>query len=158
MPKIEITTPINAPIERCFLFSLSIDLHCLSTKETNEKAIAGVTSGVMKLNDTVTWRAKHLGIYQNLTSKITKYEYPTYFVDEQVKGIFKKIYHEHLFEQHENRTTMKDIFEFEAPYGTLGIIFSKLVLTSYMKRFLEKRNETIKEVAESETWRKILVN
>ncbi len=76
MPTITLTTPItSAPIERCFLLSLSVDLHTISTKKTNERAIAGVTSGLMKLNDTVTWRAKHFGIYQNLTSKITVYEY-----------------------------------------------------------------------------------
>ena len=156
MLKIELTTEINAPIERCFLLSLSVDLHTISTKETNEKAIAGITSGLMKLNDTVTWRAKHFGIYQNLTSQITKYEYPTCFVDEQMKGAFKRIYHEHQFQQKENGTIMKDIFEFEAPFGFLGKAFSKLVLANYLRSFLEKRNTTIKEVAESETWKMLL--
>jgi ligand-binding SRPBCC domain-containing protein len=128
----------------------------MSTKETNEKAIAGVTSGLMKMNDTVTWRAKHFGIYQNLTSKITRYEYPTRFVDEQVKGAFRKIYHEHIFLEKENGTIMTDIFEFEAPFGIVGKAFSKLFLKSYMKTFLEKRNSTIKEVAESAAWKKLL--
>src|SRR5580692_3765390 len=145
MPTINLTTHISAPIERCFLLSLSVDLHTISTKKTNERAIAGVTSGLMKLNDTVTWRAKHFGIYQNLTSKITKYEYPTCFVDEQVKGAFKKIYHEHLFQLTEAGTIMTDIFEFEAPFGILGELASKLFLTNYMGRFLEIRNNTIKE-------------
>ncbi len=110
----------------------------------------------MKLNDTVTWRAKHFGIYQNLTSKITKYKFPTCFVDEQVKGAFKWIHHQHAFQQTDNGTIMTDIFEFEAPFGILGRLFSKLVLTNYMKRFLEKRNAIIKEYAESEEWKKIL--
>jgi len=156
MHKIELTTQINAPIERCFLLSLSVDVHCQSTKGTNEKAIAGVTSGLMKLNDTVTWRAKHFGIYQNLTSKITQYEYPNCFVDEMMKGAFKRMYHQHLFQQNGEGTIMKDVFEFEAPFGILGKVFSKLVLVNYMRHFLEIRNSTIKKVAEGEEWEKLL--
>jgi hypothetical protein len=62
----------------------------LSTEETNERAIAGITSGLMKLNDVVNWRAKHFGIYQNFTSKISEYDSPNYFVSEMVEGAFKK--------------------------------------------------------------------
>ncbi len=69
MPKIHLQTFIKAKKELVFDLSRSIDLHLLSTKKTNEKAIAGKTSGLMELNDTVTWRAKHLGIYQNLNPK-----------------------------------------------------------------------------------------
>jgi ligand-binding SRPBCC domain-containing protein len=156
MPTIELITEINAPIERCFLLSLSVDLHQRSTSKTNEKAIAGVTSGLMKLNDTVTWRAKHFGVYQNLTTKISDYEYPRYFVDEMVKGAFKKIYHQHIFLYKDGRTEMKDIFTFQAPLGILGNIFSKLVLKNYMRRFLKIRNQTIKEVAEGDGWEKLL--
>jgi len=157
MQKIELLTEINAPAERCFQLAISVDVHMASTHGTHEKAIAGITSGQMKLNDTVTWRAKHFGIYQNLTSKITAYQYPTYFVDEIAKGAFKKIYHQHLFEQVGNKTMMKDIFEFEAPLGILGRLFSKLVLKNYMKRFLQIRNATIKQVAESDEWKKYCV-
>ena len=156
MPTIELKTIINAPIERCFLLSLSVDLHQLSTKETNEIAIAGVTSGLMKLNEVVTWRAKHFGRYQNLTSKISDYNFPNFFVSEMVKGAFKKLHHQHRFERKDNLTIMTDIFYFEAPLGIAGELFSKLILKNYMKGFLEKRNDTIKEVAEGTEWKKLL--
>jgi ligand-binding SRPBCC domain-containing protein len=156
MSTIELKTVINAPIERCFLLSLSVDLHQLSTEETNERAVAGITKGLMKLNDVVTWRARHFGIYQNLTTKISAYDMPKYFVSEMVKGTFKKIYHQHLFEEAGNETIMTDIFTFEAPLGILGDLFSKLILKNYMKGFLVKRNNTIKKVAESNNWQKLL--
>ena len=156
MATIEIKTKINAPIERCFLLSLSVDLHQLSTEETNERAISGVTTGLMKLNDVVTWRAKHFGIYQNLTTKISAYDAPKYFVSEMVKGAFKKMHHQHLFEWTGNETIMTDIFVFKAPLGILGELFSKLILKNYMKGFLIKRNDTIKQVAESNDWKKLL--
>ena len=156
MPTIELKTKINAPIERCFLLSLSVDLHQLSTAETNERAISGVTTGLMKLNDVVTWRAKHFGIYQNMTSKISAYDAPKYFVSEMVKGAFKKLHHQHLFEWTGNETIMTDIFDFKAPFGILGELFSKFILKNYMKDFLIKRNNTIKEVAETSKWKSIL--
>lgn len=156
MPTIELKTKINAPIERCFFLSLSVDLHQLSTAETNERAISGVTTGLMKLNDEVTWRAKHFGIYQNMTSKISAYDAPNYFVSEMVRGAFKKLHHQHIFEWTGNETIMTDIFVFRAPFGILGELFSKIILTNYMKGFLIKRNNIIKEVAETSKWKSIL--
>ncbi|HLG35099.1 MAG TPA: SRPBCC family protein [Bacteroidia bacterium] len=149
-------TKMNAPIERCFLLSLNVDLHHLCTKETNERAISGVTSGVMKFNDTITWRAKHLGVYQNLTVKITDYDFPNYFVSEMIKGAFKSMYHRHSFVWIENQTVMTDIFMFDAPLGILGKLFSKIVLKKYMKEFLIKRNLILKQVAEGNDWEKYI--
>jgi ligand-binding SRPBCC domain-containing protein len=156
MSTIELKTKIKAPIERCFLLSLNVDLHLLSTAETNERAISGVTTGLMKLNDIVTWRAKHFSIYQNHTSKITAYDFPKYFVSEMIKGTFKRMHHQHLFESKTDETIMTDIFVFEAPLGIFGQAFSRLILKKYMKGFLIKRNNTIKNVAEGNEWKKLL--
>lgn len=156
MATIELKTRINAPIERCFRLSLSVELHQLSTEETNEKAISGITSGLMKLNDVVTWRAKHFGIYQTHTAKITAYDFPNYFVSEMLRGTFKKMHHQHLFKLREDETIMTDIFVFEAPLGILGKLFSKWILKDYMEGFLIKRNNMIKQVAEGDYWKKLI--
>ncbi len=147
---IELATHINAPIERCFDLARSIDLHMESTKQTGETAIAGRTSGLIVLGETVTWRAKHLGIWQTLTSKITEFEYPNYFTDEMVEGAFKSIRHEHLFYAINDQTVMKDIFAFESPYGLLGELANFLFLGWYVEKLLRKRNRVIKNVAESD--------
>jgi hypothetical protein len=81
-------TSIDASPERCFDLSLSVGLHRHSVAHTHERPVAGVTSGVMKLGDTVTWEAIHFGIKQHLTSKITAYERPYRFTDEMVQGVF----------------------------------------------------------------------
>jgi len=155
MPTIYLTIEINAPIERCFDLSRSIDLHTLSTSHTNEKAIAGVTSGLIGLNEEVTWRARHFGIYQELTSRITGFQAPVFFEDTMVKGAFKKIEHKHFFEVQGSKTIMKDEFRFEAPLGILGKL-SHIVLVPYLKNFLIKRNKMIKDVAESNQWKQLL--
>jgi hypothetical protein len=68
MIRLEETTIIEAPIERCFVLSLSVEVHLLSNVHSGEQALAvgGVTSGLVCLSEEVTWRAKHFGIWQNL--------------------------------------------------------------------------------------------
>lgn len=155
MPTIQITTFINAPIDRCFDLSRSIDLHQLSTSKTNEKAISGFTTGLINKGDQVTWEATHLGIRQKLTSLISEIDAPKSFTDVQLKGAFKYFKHQHFFEHQNGQTIMKDVFEFESPFGFAGRLFNKLILTDYMIRFLRARNQIIKDIAESEEWRKI---
>lgn len=156
MPVVNLQTRVNAPIEICFDLSRSIDLHTISTAQTKEKAIAGRTSGLIELNETVTWQATHFGIRQKLTSKITALERPFHFRDEQIKGVFKYIKHDHYFTQDNGFVIMKDVFEFGAPLGLLGRLANKLVLTKYLTRFLVERNNLIKEYAETEKWKTVL--
>ncbi|MDG1330886.1 MAG: SRPBCC family protein [Crocinitomicaceae bacterium] len=156
MPRIELNTEINAPINVVFDLSRSIDFHIKSTEETGEKAIAGKTSGLINLNETVTWKAKHFGIPQKLTSKITIMKRPDIFVDEMTKGAFKSVCHQHLFLEENNKTLLIDIFEFEAPLGFLGKIANRLFLKNYMERLLVERNELLKKVAENGAWKEFL--
>lgn len=156
MPKIEITTYIKAPRERVFNLARSIDLHIISTQHTKERAVDGRTSGLIELGETVTWQAKHFGITQKLTVQITEFDRPNYFVDEMRKGVFKSFRHEHLFEQFNGQTEMKDVFYYESPMGLLGQLFNALVLTKYMTRLLILRNKTIKQYAEGNDWKKVL--
>jgi ligand-binding SRPBCC domain-containing protein len=156
MPAIELVTIIKAPIEICFDLSRSIDLHKISTAHTHEQAIRGKTTGLIALHETVTWQAVHFGIKQQLTSKITAYERPYYFVDEQIKGAFKSFHHEHIFEKQMDTVVMKDVFTFKAPLGILGVIFNKLILIRYLKKLLLRRNSIIKEYAETNKWMHVL--
>ncbi|MFT6970869.1 MAG: ligand-binding SRPBCC domain-containing protein [Roseivirga sp.] len=156
MPTIKLQTHINANIKTVFDLSRSVDLHKLSTQQTNETAIAGKTSGLIGLNETVTWRAKHFGIYQKLTSKITAYDRPSYFVDEMISGAFKRFKHEHHFIESDGGTLMTDIFDYEAPFGVLGKLVDQIVLEKYMTNLLKARNKVLEEVAESDQWKEIL--
>ncbi len=156
MSKIELITHIHAPIARCFDLSRSIDLHLHSTSNTNEQAIAGKTSGLIGINENVTWRAKHFGAYRKLTIKITAFNAPSFFEDEMVKGDFKFMQHRHYFIEQGDDTVMKDFFEFEAPFGFIGRMAEKLFLKNYLVNLLRKRNEIIRQVAESDQWKKFL--
>ena len=149
MPTIRLETSIDASLEQCFDLSLSVDLHRHSVAHTHERPIAGVTSGVMKLGDTVTWEAVHFSIKQHLTSKITTYERPYRFTDEMIRGAFQEMTHIHEFVPQSPGTLMIDLFTFRAPLGILGRVAETLVLTRYMKELLLTRNRYLKQVAEA---------
>jgi ligand-binding SRPBCC domain-containing protein len=74
-----------------------------------------------------------------------------------VSGAFKSMKHDHEFVPQAPGTLMVDRFEFESPFGILGRIVDRLVLAGYMKRFLVRRNEVLKKLAESEDWKKFIM-
>lgn len=149
MTTIKLSTIINAPIEKCFDISRDIKIHELSTKDTNERAIAGKSSGLCDVNDVITWEATHFGIRQRLTVKISKINPPLFFEDMMLKGAFKSMRHEHHFKQVADNTEMTDVFMYQVPFGFLGNWFDRFILKKYMTRFLRARNQIIKEVAET---------
>lgn len=157
MPNIHLTTFIAAPAERVFDLSRSINLHMVSMRHTNEKAIAGRVSGLIEENEAVTWEARHLFKLRYLTVKITAMQPYHFFEDEMVKGDFASMKHQHHFKSVANGTVMIDVFDFESPYGWLGKVVNQLFLTNYMKRLLESRNAVIKEYAESDKWKAVLL-
>ncbi|MFK7758352.1 MAG: cell division protein [Phycisphaerales bacterium] len=157
MPIIRSTTQLNAPISRVFDLARSIDAHIESASQTNERAIAGRTSGLIEHYETVTWEAKHFGIRQQLTGQITEFDRPNMFTDEMLSGAFKQLRHVHRFRAiSEAQTQMDDELHILAPLGLLGRLAEVTFLNAYMKRFLEGRNQILKEIAESDRWMQYL--
>lgn len=156
MPTIHLTTFIAAPVERVFNLSRSIELHKKAMNHTGEQAVAGTTMGLIGLNETVTWKAKHLYKTRIMKVKVTAMKQPFSFTDEMVEGAFKSMKHEHHFKPIENGTLAIDIFSFETPYGVIGKMINTLYLRKYMEQLLEQRNRVIREYAESDKWKFIL--
>lgn len=148
MTTIYLETKIKAPRQIVFDASRDIDIHQKSASKTSEKAIAGITSGLINLNETVTWRGKHFGFYLTHKSRITAMNFYNYFVDEMEKGKFKTFKHEHFFEEQNGITIMKDKLQYETPFGIFGELFDILFLEKHLTQFLLERNKTLKEVSE----------
>ncbi|HSU28622.1 MAG TPA: SRPBCC family protein [Chitinophagaceae bacterium] len=157
MPTIHLTTFIAAPVDIVFDLSRNIDLHKKSMSAFKEEAVAGTRFGLIEKEDTVTWKAKHLMKNRLLRVKITGMQKPDHFTDEQLQGDFKEMKHEHHFKPCENGTIMIDLLYFESPYGLLGKWFNSLYLTKYIRKLLEHKNKVIKEYAESDKWKKLLI-
>ena len=149
MPTLLLQTKINADINKVFDLARSVEAHVESTPTTHEQAVGGKTSGLLVLGDLVTWRAKHFGVWQELTVKMTEFQRPDFFADEMLKGAFRSMRHVHRFSQEGSVTTMTDEFEFQAPFGFLGRVAEILFLTSYMRRFLKERAMALRAAAEA---------
>ena len=158
MPVIELSTLIAAPTGRVFDLARSIDLHANSVSSTGERAVGGVTSGLIGPGEEVTWRARHFGIWQSLTVRITEFERPVHFADVMQRGAFRSMEHHHHFEAVPDGTIMRDVFSFQSPLGILGRMVDRLFLSRYMRAFLIGRNRVIKATAEADDWKRYLRN
>lgn len=153
---ISLQTQIHAPVERCFDLSRSIEFHIAAARDTQEQAVAGITSGLMGLGDRVKWQARHFGALRTLTVEITQFERPSSFEDAMVEGAFKMMRHRHAFETCGDGTLMTDEFCFQSPFGILGRLADAFVLKRYMRCFLENRNRLLKRAAESDAWQSFI--
>ena len=159
MITLEETTYIDAPIERCFDLSRSVEVHLVANIHSGEQALAigGILSGLPELSQQVTWRAKHFGVWQNLTSKYTAMQPPTYFQATMIDGTFRSMQADHYFRTlPSGATEMKDLFRVAAPLPLLGPLAELLFLRRYMLALLRERNAVIKQIAESNDWQRYL--
>ena len=147
MPVLRIVTRIQAPPETCFDLSRSIDLHLESMIVSQERAVAGVTSGLIGYGEEVTWEARHLGRLWRMTSRITEFDPPHRFVDEMVRGPFGSFRHEHEFTPDGAGTRMTDVVRLRMGLGILGRLVDPLA-AAYLRRLMVMRTPTIKRKAE----------
>ena len=133
-----LVTRVPCAVEDLFDVSLSIDAHVESMASSGERAVAGVTAGRIGLGETVTWRARHFGVWFTMTSRISELARPTRFVDEQVAGPFRSFHHEHLFRQDADAAVMTDVITLGSPL--FGRPAERLILVPYLRRLIERRN------------------
>ncbi len=156
METIRLTTWIDAPVERCFLLSLSIDLHVDSARSTGERAIAGVKEGLIRQGETVTFQGRHFGRRWRHTSLVDLARPYSHFRDVMTEGHFERFEHDHHFAKMDDGTRMRDEIRFSIGWGALGRLATKVFMRKYLTEFVRQRNAEIKRVAESEDWRRYL--
>lgn len=149
MPIIKHELFIRAPRERCFDLARNVDIHTKTTANTKEKAVAGITQGLLNKGDTVTWEATHFGIKQQLTVEVTHMDRPNKFIDIMLKGAFHSFTHTHHFISEKDGTIMIDTFDYKSPFGLIGLIADKLFLKRYMTKFITSRAKELKKIAEA---------
>ena len=149
MPTIILETHINAPAETCFDLMRDIRIHTETTSKTDEKAVAGVTDGMIGLGQTVTFEGTHFGLRQRLTVEVIEFERPYLFVDEMTEGTFKSFRHIHEFSTDNPGTLMRDTLIWTSPFGIVGSIVDKLLLERHLRKLVSARNAKLKALAES---------
>ncbi|MDW5265634.1 MULTISPECIES: cell division protein [Acidobacteriaceae] len=141
-------------MERCFTLATSIDLLLAAAAETQEKAIGGVTSGLIGEGESVRWRGRHLGRWRTHTCKVDGWRPFSYFREVMTDGPFVRFEHEHHFAVMDDGTRMRDEIHFAAS-GMMARMVEK-VARRHLISILRRRNALIKRTAESEEWRRYL--
>jgi ligand-binding SRPBCC domain-containing protein len=154
----ELSLYVKALPARCFDLARSVDAHVHTTGATGERVVGGKTSGLLELGDEVTWRARHFGVWQELTSRITAYDRPQHFRDSMVRGAFTRFDHDHYFHAVDGGTLLRDVFDYHAPFGVFGRLAERLFVSAYMRRFLLARLRALKTLAESTEWQRFVAS
>lgn len=141
---------IHAPIEKCFDLSRHVETIVRTAPDMKQKAVGGVTSGLLEVGDVVTWEAVHFGIRTRLSSQVIDLQRPYLFKDAMVKGPFHSFTHMHEFIEGRNGTLVIDHFDYTSPLSLLGVVADELFLKKYMQNFIAKRASVLKVIVESE--------
>jgi len=144
---------INAPIERCFLLSTSIEL---VGPVLGMRPVSGKTSGLVVAGDRLTWRGWKFGLPQFHETLITQYQPPGFFEDAMASGRFRAFRHEHYFTEMGGQTLLKDVVRFSVPLGAAGRLVGKYVLVPHIRSLVQRRFNLLRRVAESNEWRNYL--
>jgi ligand-binding SRPBCC domain-containing protein len=147
--RLVVETFIAAPIERVFDLARDVEAHNRSASFSRERCVEpGRTSGLLQLGDLVTFEGMHFGVRQRVTAKIVEVDAPRRFVDELVRSAFKRLRHEHDFEERDGGTLMRDTLEWTSPFGILGRIADTLFVRKHMEWFVTTKQRALKKIAE----------
>ncbi|MFD2277452.1 cell division protein [Rubritalea spongiae] len=137
-----------------FDLARSVDLHIATNDRSHERVVEGRRSGLIELGDQLTWEARHLGIRQRLTVKVTALDKHSFFFDDvMIQGAFAMMQHRHVLRKVAKGVVMEDFFYFKAPYGVIGRLVEICFLEKYMRHFLERKANELKRVAETDDWK-----
>lgn len=96
----------------------------------------------------MTFEGRHFGVVQRLTARITEFDRPRRFVDEQVRGAFESLRHTHDFVSVGAHTLMRDTVTWRSPLGLLGTLADALFLRRHMEWFIRTKQSSLKRLAE----------
>jgi ligand-binding SRPBCC domain-containing protein len=151
MPLYEHKQFINAPIEVCFNVARDVGVHTQTALKTKGKAVGGVTNGLLKEADSVTWEFVHFGIKQKVTSRVIFMDKPYSFVVKMVRGPFRFFIYIHQFIEEEEGTAIIHHFQYKSRFSLIGVLLDKLFLAKHMENFIVTRACGLKKIAEIKT-------
>ena len=150
-------THIEAPMERVFLLSCSL---AIVERELGMHPVAegGATrtTGLVVGGDRIYWKGWQLGMPLYHVSLISAYEPHRFFQDTMVTGWFRFFQHDHEFTEIAGHVLLKDTIRFSMPLGPLGRWYGRKIMVPHIRGLLMRRFQLLKQIAESEEWRKYL--
>lgn len=88
-----------------------------------------------------------LGVPMRWRTLISTWELNQCFVDEQISGPYAKWHHTHSFEADDNATTMRDVVEYQMPFGMVGALARGLFVARTLDKIFDYRAQAIARAA-----------
>ncbi|WP_417333349.1 SRPBCC family protein [Halarcobacter sp.] len=143
MKKYEKTSFIDCTLEELFDFHLDVNnLKAITPDNIQitflEENFTPKENGVLKIKTVknllpVKWEVK-----------IEKLQRPNILVDLALKSPFKYWKHSHVFTKKGNMCELRDIVEYELPFGKLGVLFDFFIKKELDAMFTFRHNKTKK--------------
>lgn len=107
-----------------------------------------VTDGdlTMRQGLEISYRIHPLGIPQRWTSRISVWDPPQRFVDEQLRGPYRDWHHLHEFREVAGGTEIRDEVTYELPFGALGRIAHRLIVRRQLESIFDHRERVVREL------------
>ncbi len=144
---------IDAPIERCFQLSTSIDVVALTL---GMRPVEGKLSGMIGPDDQLLWRGWKFGLPQMHETLITGFQAPRFFQDTMGRGRFATFQHDHHFLETQGGTLLEDELRFSMPFWLAGELVGQALMVPHIKGLLRRRFALLKQLAEGDGWKKYL--
>lgn len=134
---------IDTPIDAVFpFFADARNLQRITPPWLNFE-ITSSTPIEMEPGQTIDYRLRVRGAPVRWRSKITEWEPPFRFVDEQVRGPYRVWRHEHIFTARGAQTVCEDKVDY-AVWG--GSLVNRLLVAPDVKRIFEYRRKRLLEI------------
>ncbi len=143
---LERETFVSAPQAEVFAFFS--DPHNLAriTPPSLGFEVVEAPPGPLRAGHRIRYRIRILGIAVAWTSLISEWEDGAYFVDEQLRGPYRRWRHAHTLREAGNGVTMLDRVEYELPFGLLGQVFGGWWVRRDLDRIFAYRAQAISTI------------
>lgn len=149
MPRLEFVLEVDASVEQVWQFHNTIETLFILTPPHTKVSLEGK---ITPMQEGAIFRLKmrRMGIPMPIWyAEIVSYRPPCQFVDRQVtgRGPFRQWTHTHQFEpMGANRTRLRDIVEYELPFGILGRLVDRLFIRKDIQRMFAYRHYKTREI------------
>jgi ligand-binding SRPBCC domain-containing protein len=146
MPVFETSVTLDCPRERAFDFLLRpANIARISPPELG----LAFTSApeVVELGSRIEFKVQGFGKVQTLVHEITGLVHPEKITETQIRGLFSRWVHEHLFETNASgQVVVTDRIEFEPPGGLLGFLVTAGRILDQLEEGFDHRHEQLQKL------------